>query len=128
MNPKELVTKWVEVFNQADAKAIADFYHPHAINHQVANEPIEGKEAIYEMFKNESHLLITLIYKLFNNILDSKTFAIEWHANLQVPIHEIRNKDDCNNYRSINTMGEFWVLLISDIGLQKAMKKTGHIH
>ena len=36
-----------------EAKAIAEFYHDDAINHQVANEPVVGKEAINEMFQNE---------------------------------------------------------------------------
>ena len=37
MKPKELIEKWVETFNQADAEKIAAFYHDDAINHQVAN-------------------------------------------------------------------------------------------
>ena len=53
MSPKEVVHKWVKVFNQADAKAIAEFYHADAINHQVVNEPVVGKEAIHNMFKTE---------------------------------------------------------------------------
>ena len=53
MKPKELIKKWVEVFNEGDADKIAEFYHLDAINHQVANDPIEGKEAIKEMFTKE---------------------------------------------------------------------------
>lgn len=53
MTPKELVKTWVETFNTADAEKIAGFYHDDAINHQVANEPIEGKEAIRQMFTTE---------------------------------------------------------------------------
>ena len=44
MNPKELVEKWVEIFNRGNAEEIAELYHLDAINHQVANEPIKGKE------------------------------------------------------------------------------------
>ena len=48
-----LVKKWVEVFNKGDVQAIGELYHSDAINHQVANKPIEGKEAIQEMFREE---------------------------------------------------------------------------
>lgn len=33
--------------------ALAELYHVDAINHQVANAPIEGKDAIREMFSKE---------------------------------------------------------------------------
>ena len=51
MKPKELIEKWVEVFNEGNADKIAEFYHSDAINHQVANKPIKGKKAIREMIK-----------------------------------------------------------------------------
>ncbi|MEO0628100.1 MAG: nuclear transport factor 2 family protein [Bacteroidota bacterium] len=53
MTPKELVSKWVELFNQGAANQLADLYHDDAINHQVANEPIVGKTAIRQMFADE---------------------------------------------------------------------------
>jgi len=53
MTPKQLVAYWVHVFNKADANALADLYHDDAINHQVANQPVTGKPAILEMFRNE---------------------------------------------------------------------------
>ncbi len=53
MKITELIQKWVELFNNADTDALAEMYHDDAINHQVANEPISGKEAIKEMFRKE---------------------------------------------------------------------------
>jgi ketosteroid isomerase-like protein len=53
MEPKELVKKWVDVFNKADAEALAAFYADDAINHQVVTEPFVGKEAIKQMFATE---------------------------------------------------------------------------
>lgn len=47
------VRKWVNLFNSADADALAEMYHDDAINHQVANEAIHGKDAILEMFRSE---------------------------------------------------------------------------
>ena len=53
MEPRELVQAWVDAFNRADVQALAGFYSENAINHQVANEPIEGKTAIKRMFADE---------------------------------------------------------------------------
>ena len=53
MNPKALVREWIKLFNQGDAEQIAGLYHHDAINHQVANEPVKGQNAIKEMFVAE---------------------------------------------------------------------------
>jgi ketosteroid isomerase-like protein len=53
MQPKELIYKWVESFNQGNAEKIFNFYHYDAINHPVSNEPVIGGVAIIEMFENE---------------------------------------------------------------------------
>jgi limonene-1,2-epoxide hydrolase len=50
MTPRELVLTWVDAFNRADAKALADLYAETAVNHQVAESPVEGRAAIFEMF------------------------------------------------------------------------------
>src|ERR1700722_9756323 len=50
MRPKDVVKAWVEAFNRADANALANFYQEGAINHQVAEKPVEGREAIRDMF------------------------------------------------------------------------------
>jgi len=44
---------WIDAFNNADMETISNLYADHAINHQVANEPIVGKELIREMFASE---------------------------------------------------------------------------
>ncbi|WP_245553370.1 nuclear transport factor 2 family protein [Echinicola vietnamensis] len=53
MTPKDLIEAWVKAFNEGNAAKLSDFYHDDAVNHQVANEPIEGKSAIFEMFSDE---------------------------------------------------------------------------
>jgi ketosteroid isomerase-like protein len=50
MQPTELVRAWVEAFNRGDVDALAAFYHDDAINHQVAENPVKGRDAIREMF------------------------------------------------------------------------------
>jgi limonene-1,2-epoxide hydrolase len=77
MSPKEVVYKWVKVFNQADAKAIAEFYNDDAINHQVANEPVVGKEAIHNMFKTEfaNADMVCIVENVFE---DGEWSILEW--------------------------------------------------
>jgi len=53
MTPKEILQKWIEAFNKADVELLSDLYDDNAINHQVVNEPVVGKEAIREMFATE---------------------------------------------------------------------------
>lgn len=53
MKPKDLISKWVKLFNKNDADKISELYHLDALNHQVANEPINGKKTIKEMFEKE---------------------------------------------------------------------------
>jgi limonene-1,2-epoxide hydrolase len=50
MHPREVVKAWVEAFNRADVQTLTDFYREDAINHQVAELPVEGRDAIREMF------------------------------------------------------------------------------
>ncbi len=38
MTPKEVLKKWIDCFNAADAASITDLYAQDAINHQVANK------------------------------------------------------------------------------------------
>lgn len=53
ISPKDVLLNWVSLFNEGNATAIAELYHEDAINHQVANDPIEGKAAIQAMFTAE---------------------------------------------------------------------------
>ena len=77
MQPKELVIKWVELFNNANADKLAELYHQDAINHQVANEPIEGRGAIKEMFVNE-FAAANMTCNIENLFEDGKWAILEW--------------------------------------------------
>jgi len=50
MCPRDVVKSWVEAFNRADVGALTNFYREDAINHQIAQEPVEGRNAIRQMF------------------------------------------------------------------------------
>ena len=53
MEPRDVVESWVAAFNRADVEALAALYHPDAVNHQVANDPVEGRAAIRADFERE---------------------------------------------------------------------------
>ena len=77
MDPKALVNSWVEAFNRADAVALQAMYHPDAVNHQVANEPVVGAEAIGAMFAAEFARaeMVCIPEALY---ADGETAILEW--------------------------------------------------
>jgi hypothetical protein len=77
MKPKELINKWVDCFNKADADELSELYHEDAINHQVSNEPVEGKRAIRKMFADD--FSIADMTCIIENIFEDGEWAIlEW--------------------------------------------------
>jgi limonene-1,2-epoxide hydrolase len=77
MTPKQVVQQWVVLFNEADVAGITELYHDDAINHQVANEPVEGKSNISAMFKREfaNATMVCLIENIFE---DGEWAILEW--------------------------------------------------
>jgi putative acetyltransferase len=73
------VLKRVEAFNRGDVDAIPGLYADGAVNHQVAESPVEGKDAIREMFAKElSHARMNCIVE---RIFEDGEWAIrEWRA------------------------------------------------
>lgn len=53
MRPRDVLEKWIALFNAADAEGLAALYAEDAINHQVALEPVVGREAIRSMLRRE---------------------------------------------------------------------------
>jgi ketosteroid isomerase-like protein len=53
MTPKNLLIKWIDLFNAADADGISELYSDDAINHQVALDQVSGKKSIKAMFRRE---------------------------------------------------------------------------
>lgn len=77
MTPKELIRKWVEYFNLADADKISDLYAENAVNHQVPEKPIRGRKAIRQMFfdKFNRAKMVCLVENLFE---DGEWAILEW--------------------------------------------------
>ena len=53
MEPREVVQSWVAAFNRAEVETLAGFYAENATNHQVAEAPVVGRDAIRAMFATE---------------------------------------------------------------------------
>lgn len=77
MQPKALIEKWVEAFNAGDVERIAAFYTDDAVNHQVANDPVNGKAAIKAMFADEfaDADMVCIVENIFE---DGEWAILEW--------------------------------------------------
>jgi limonene-1,2-epoxide hydrolase len=77
MTPRALVQAWVDTFNRADADALAAFYAEDAINHQVANDPVVGRDAIRAMFAREFAAadMVCMVEQIFE---DGEWAILEW--------------------------------------------------
>ena len=53
MTPRQVVEEFVKLFNAGDAIALAGLYHEDAVNHQVPQQPVNGRTAIRQMFERE---------------------------------------------------------------------------
>ncbi len=75
--PAETVLAWVDAFNQADLEALAALYAEDATNHQVVQDPINGREAIRGMFEREfARAAMTCVVE---NLFEDGDWAIlEW--------------------------------------------------
>ena len=77
MKPRELVQAWVAAFNRADVDALAAFYAEDAINHQVAESPVRGREAIRRMFA-DGFANATMVCIPENLFEDGEWAILEW--------------------------------------------------
>jgi ketosteroid isomerase-like protein len=77
MRPRDVVRTWVDAFNRADVDALSALYHADAINHQVAETPVEGREAIRAMFA--AGFATTKMVSIPENLFEDGEWAIlEW--------------------------------------------------
>jgi limonene-1,2-epoxide hydrolase len=76
-SPKALVAAWVEAFNRRDTDALAAFYAEDAVNPQVAEAPVRGREAIRAMFAEgfANAEMVCLVENLFE---DGEWAILEW--------------------------------------------------
>ena len=77
MKPRQLVSFWVEAFNRADSDALANLYTEDAVNHQVAETPVQGRAAIREMFAKgfKAAKMVCIVENIFE---DGEWAIVEW--------------------------------------------------
>lgn len=77
MTPRQLVEHWVQAFNRADADALAAFYADDAVNHQVAESPVQGRAAIRRMFAEgfAAATMVCIVEQIFE---DGEWAILEW--------------------------------------------------
>lgn len=77
MRPKEVLQKFVDAFNQADTEALSLLYAVDAINHQVANEPVQGRDNIKKLFENEfaQAKMVCIVENMYE---DGQWAIMEW--------------------------------------------------
>lgn len=75
--PREVVQAWVDAFNQADPDALAACYADRAVNHQVAESPVQGREAIRAMFASgfAAAKMVCIVENIFQ---DGEWAILEW--------------------------------------------------
>ena len=77
LEPRQLVHAWVEAFNRADVAALTAFYADDAVNHQGAASPVQGREAIGQMFA--SGFAGAKMVRIVENVFQEGEWAIlEW--------------------------------------------------
>jgi len=77
LQPRQLVHAWVETFNRADPDALAAFYSEDATNHQVAEQPVQGRAAIRAMFA-AGFASATMVCIPENVFEDGEWAILEW--------------------------------------------------
>ena len=77
MRPREVLLRFVNAFNEADAQKLADLYDENAVNHQVAEEPVVGRKAIKTFFENEfaRSKMVCIVENIFE---DGEWAIMEW--------------------------------------------------
>ena len=75
--PTEVLNQWVVLFNQGNAKELAELYHVDAANHQVANATFHGRDAIRDMFVEEFRVadMTCIVENIFS---DGEWAILEW--------------------------------------------------
>lgn len=77
MESWEVVKNWVSAFSRGNADAVARFYMEDAINHQVVQEPIDGRVAIREMCAREFDRA-AMVYQIKSVFQDGECAILEW--------------------------------------------------
>ncbi|MCV7071328.1 nuclear transport factor 2 family protein [Mycolicibacterium rufum] len=77
MSTRELIERWVSLFNAGDAEGIAGLYAEDAVNHQIPLAPVVGRRAIAD-FHRDTFAGGPLTCTPLNLVVDDDWAALEW--------------------------------------------------
>jgi limonene-1,2-epoxide hydrolase len=77
VQPRQLVTAWVEAFNRRDVDALAALYADDAVNHQVVQEAVQGRQNIRAMFEG-AFASATMVCVVENVFEDGEWAILAW--------------------------------------------------
>jgi SnoaL-like domain len=77
VSTRRTIERWVELFNAGDAEGISALYAADAVNHQIALEPVVGREAIME-FHRDTFAGRPLTCTPINLVIEGEWAALEW--------------------------------------------------
>jgi len=77
VRPREVVSAWVQAFNQGDADLLASYYSEGAVNHQTVDSPVVGRDAIRARIAEEfaAVKMTCIVENLFE---DGEWAILEW--------------------------------------------------
>ncbi len=77
MTPRQIVERWVELFNRQDSDGLAALYADDCINHQIPTGEFNGRQAVREMFAGEfkKYDMVCLVENIFE---DGEWAILEW--------------------------------------------------
>jgi ketosteroid isomerase-like protein len=78
MKPKDVLKAWHEAFVRKDVDALCNLYAEDAVNHQVAEAPLYGKEAIRESFVGFFKAFPNERTEVLNTFEDGEWAIWEW--------------------------------------------------
>ncbi len=77
LGTKSVIENWVSAFNDADIDRLMALYDDNATNHQVAYEPLRGKEEIRQLFEVEFGRA-SMVCQIENLFEDGEWAILEW--------------------------------------------------
>ena len=77
MRPESVVAAWVDAFNAADTELLASLYAEDAVNHQMPEQAVHGREAIRAMFAAE-FARAEMVCIPVQTLVDGQWVALEW--------------------------------------------------
>jgi ketosteroid isomerase-like protein len=77
VSTRHTIGRWVELFNAGDAEGISALYAEDAVNHQIALDPVVGRDAI-EQFHRDTFAGGPLTCTPINLVVDGDWGALEW--------------------------------------------------